>query len=158
MIIIIIYNSKNNNFTKYKMSLIKENLKEYGLKVTQPRVEILKLFEDFPNKHFTIDEISNSLKKNSTGIATIYRVLNQFESIGLINKLKLDDEQVRYELNTGEHHDHIICIKCNKIIEFYDEKLEKLQEKIVKRFNAKLIDHNLNIYVECENCLNNKKN
>ena len=138
------------------MSLIRESLKEYGLKITQPRVEILKLFEDFPNKHFTIDEISTNLKK-SIGIATIYRVLNQFESIGLINKLKLDDEQVRYELNTGEHHDHIICIKCNKIIEFYDEELENHQKQIVKKFNAKLIDHSLNIYVECENCYNKNK-
>ena len=130
------------------------DLKEFGFKVTQPRVEILKLFEKHKDKHLSPDEVFSKLKAqgSTTGIATVYRVLNQFESAGIINRLKLDNEQVMYELNQGEHHDHVICIKCNMIQEFYSPEIEALQKQIVESFGAEMIDHSLNIYVKCKSC------
>ncbi|QIW10926.1 Fur family transcriptional regulator [Francisella sp. LA112445] len=130
------------------------DLKKFGFKITQPRLEILKLFEENLDKHFSADDIFSELKSqgSTTGIATVYRVLGQFESAGIINRLKLDNDQVMYELNQGEHHDHIICIECNEIQEFYNEEIEKLQKQIVESFGAELIDHNLNLYVKCKSC------
>ncbi|WP_041263886.1 Fur family transcriptional regulator [Francisella salina] len=133
------------------------NLKEFGFKVTQPRIEILKLFEENKDRHLSPDDVFSKLKSqgSSTGIATVYRVLNQFESAGIINKLKLDSDQVMYELNQGDHHDHIICIECNEIQEFYNEKIEKLQKEVVKSMGAEMVDHSLNIYIKCyKNCKN----
>lgn len=130
------------------------DLKKFGFKVTQPRLEILKLFEENLEKHFSADDVFSELKSqgSSTGIATVYRVLGQFESAGIISRLKLDNDQVMYELNQGGHHDHIICIECNEIQEFYNEEIEKLQKQIVESFGAELIDHNLNLYVKCKSC------
>lgn len=134
------------------MSTNKKELRELGFKATQPRLKILKLFENYQDEHFTADEIYERLKAENIGIATVYRVLNQFEAVGLINRLKLDNDQIKYELNDGQHHDHIICVKCGTIQEFCNEELKKLQEKIVQNFNAKIIDYSLNIYVECKSC------
>lgn len=107
------------------------DLKQYGFKITQPRVEILKLFEENKDRHLSPDDVFSKLKSqgSSTGIATVYRVLNQFESAGIISRLKLDYDQVMYELNQGDHHDHIICVSCNKIQEFYSEEIEAMQKK-----------------------------
>ncbi|MFC4892253.1 Fur family transcriptional regulator [Pseudofrancisella aestuarii] len=131
------------------------NLKEFGFKITQPRIEILQLFEENKDKHLSPDDIYTRLKLDgsSIGIATVYRILSQFESAGLINRLKFNNDQVMYELNQGDHHDHMICVKCNVIQEFYDEELEKIQNQIVKAMGAKMVDHSLNIYVECKSCL-----
>ncbi|AJC48491.1 transcriptional repressor [Allofrancisella guangzhouensis] len=130
------------------------DLKEFGFKITQPRLEILKLFEENKDKHLSPDDVFSKLKSqgSSIGIATVYRVLGQFETSGIINRLKFDNEQVMYELNQGDHHDHIICIKCNKIQEFYSEEIEKFQKQIVESLGAEIIDHNLNIYVKCKSC------
>ncbi|WP_150467550.1 Fur family transcriptional regulator [Francisella sp. SYW-9] len=130
------------------------DLKKFGFKITQPRLEILKLFEENLDKHFSADDIFSELKSqgSTTGIATVYRVLGQFESAGIINRLKLDNDQVMYELNQGGHHDHIICVECGEIQEFYNEEIEKLQKQIVESFGAELIDHNLNLYVKCKSC------
>ncbi|MED7787828.1 Fur family transcriptional regulator [Francisella sp. 19X1-34] len=130
------------------------DLKKFGFKITQPRLEILKLFEENLDKHFSADDIFSELKsqKSTTGIATVYRVLGQFESAGIINRLKLDNDQVMYELNQGGHHDHIICIECNEIQEFYNEEIENLQRQIAESFGAELIDHSLNLYVKCKSC------
>lgn len=130
------------------------DLKKFGFKVTQPRLEILKLFEENLEKHFSADDVFSELKSqgSSTGIATVYRVLGQFESAGIVSRLKLDNDQVMYELNQGSHHDHIICIECNEIKEFYNEEIEKLQKQIAESFGAELIDHSLNLYVKCKSC------
>ncbi|API87589.1 Fur family transcriptional regulator [Francisella uliginis] len=130
------------------------DLKKFGFKVTQPRLEILKLFEENLEKHFSADDVFSELKSqgSSTGIATVYRVLGQFESAGIVSRLKLDNDQVMYELNQGSHHDHIICIECNEIQEFYNEEIEKLQKQIAESFGAELIDHSLNLYVKCKSC------
>ena len=140
------------------MTSKKLDLKEFGFKVTQPRVEILKLLGKNKDKHLSPDEVFSKLKAqgSSTVIATVYRVLNQFESAGIINLLKLDNEQVMYELNHGEHHDHIICIKCNMIQEFYSQEIEALQKQIVESFGTEIIDHSLNIHVKCKSCSEKK--
>lgn len=133
-------------------------LKEFGFNVTQPRSEILKLFEKNKDKHLSPDDVFFKLKSqgSSTGIATVYRVLGQFESVGIINRLKLENDQVMYELNQGDHHHHIVCIKCNSIQEFYNEEIEELQKRIVESIGAEIVDHSLNIYVTCKNCLKGK--
>jgi Fur family ferric uptake transcriptional regulator len=130
------------------------DLKEFGFKITQPRLEILKLFEKNKNKHLSPDDVFSELKSqgSGTGIATVYRVLGQFESAGIINRLKLDNDQVMYELNQGDHHDHIICVQCNTIQEFCNDEIEELQKRIVESIGAEIIDHSLNIYVKCKNC------
>ncbi|MCL4114429.1 UNVERIFIED_CONTAM: hypothetical protein GTU68_041319 [Idotea baltica] len=130
------------------------DLKEYGFKITQPRLEILKLFNSNKDKHLSPDDVFSILKSkgSNTGIATVYRVLAQFESVGIINRLKLENDQAMYELNQGDHHDHIICVKCNKIQEFYNDEIEELQKRIVESIGAEIVDHSLNIYVKCKNC------
>ena len=130
------------------------DLKEFGFKVTQPRLEILKLFEENKDKHLSPDSVFTKLKSqgSSTGIATVYRVLGQFEAAGIISRLKLDSDQVMYELNQGDHHDHIICIQCNSIQEFYNYEIECLQKRIVESVDAEIVDHSLNIYVKCKKC------
>ena len=130
------------------------DLKEFGFKVTQPRLEILKLFEENKDKHLSPDSVFSKLKSqgSSTGIATVYRVLGQFESAGIINRLKLENDQVMYELNQGDHHDHIICVQCNSIQEFYSDEIEELQKRIVESIGAEIVDHSLNIYVKCKKC------
>lgn len=131
------------------------DLKELGFKVTQPRLEILKLFEENKDDHLSPDDVFSKLKAqgSGTGIATVYRVLSQFEAAGIITRLKLDNDQVMYELNQGDHHDHLICLQCGNIEEFYNEEIEKLQEQIVKNFGAEMVDHSLNIYVKkCKSC------
>ncbi|MGQ4004490.1 Fur family transcriptional regulator [Francisellaceae bacterium CB52] len=130
------------------------DLKEFGFKVTQPRLEILKLFNKNKDKHLSPDDVFSKLKSqgSSTGIATVYRVLGQFESVGIINRLKLENDQVMYELNQGDHHDHIICIQCNSIQEFYNDEIEELQKRIVESVGGEIVDHSLNIYVTCKDC------
>lgn len=136
------------------------NLKSHGFKVTQPRLEILNLFEKNRNNHFSPDNIYSELKGSGSaiGIATVYRILNQFENAGIINKLTLNNSQVMYELNQGEHHDHMICMKCDNIIEFYNDEIEILQEKIARSVGAKIIDHSLNLYIECSECIKKGNN
>ena len=133
------------------------DLKKFGFKVTQPRLEILKLFEENKDKHLSPDGVFSKLKSqgSGTGIATVYRVLGQFEAAGIINRLKLDSDQVMYELNQGDHHDHIICIQCNSIQEFYNGEIEELQKRIVESIGAEIVDHSLNIYVKCKKCRKN---
>ena len=146
---------KYTNYLIENMSSQHFDLKEFGFKVTQPRLEILKLFEKNEDKHLSPDDVFSKLRSqgsSSTGIATVYRVLGQFESVGIINRLKLDNNQVMYELNQGDHHDHIICIQCNSIQEFYNEEIEELQKRIVELIDAEIVDHSLNIYVKCKKC------
>ena len=139
-------NCKNNKF----------NLKDLGLKVTKPRVAILELFSKKNTKHLSAEEVYELLKANhhDVGIATVYRVLSQFENAGILLRLNFDGEQSYYELNDGKHHDHIICLKCNAVEEFYDEDIESRQEEIVNRIGGKLVNHSMHLYIECKKCLN----
>ena len=135
-------------------------LKDAGLKVTHPRVKILELFQSNPDSHLSADEIHNSLikKDENIGLATIYRVLTQLEEAGLIQKNHFDDNSSSYEIKK-RHHDHLICNVCGKIVEFTDDDLEELQEKISKRYNFVLDTHVMTLFGTCTNgeCNTNKK-
>ena len=137
-----------------------EALKGAGLKVTHPRVRILELFQSDPKTHFSAEEVHNYLIKNneSIGLATIYRVLTQLETAGLLQKNNFDDSTSTYEIKK-QHHDHLICTDCGKIIEFIDEDLEVMQEKISKKHNFKLTSHVMTLFGKCgdSKCVNRKK-
>ena len=126
------------------------DIKEAGLKVTQPRVQILKIFETSQQKHFSAEEIFQLLRDEDSkvGLATIYRVLTQFETAGLVIRHNFEGGQAVFELDRGDHHDHIVDMKSGKIIEFHDEIIEQRQIEIAKEHGYTLIDHSLILYAE----------
>lgn len=128
------------------------DIKEAGLKVTQPRVQILKIFETSEQKHFSAEEIFQLLRDEDSkvGLATVYRVLTQFETAGLVIRHNFEGGQAVFELDRGEHHDHIVDMKNGNIIEFHDEIIEKRQIEIAKEHGYRLIDHSLILYAEKE--------
>ena len=138
------------------MSDIKDNvntLKEAGLKVTHSRCKILEIFQSSPGEHYTADKLKDLLFDNgeTIGLATIYRVLTQLEMANLIQKNNFDDNQSAYEIKKS-HHDHLICTKCGDIIEFVNEDLAVLQEKITQKYNFSLKSHVMTLFGVCEKC------
>ncbi len=131
-----------------------EDLKSAGLKVTLPRLKILEVLEKSPNHHLSAEDIYRSLieQNEEVGVATIYRVLSQFEESGIVQKLNFENNQAVYELCGLEHHDHLVCVKCNKIIEFQDDVIEKHQLQIAKKHGFELTDHSLYLYGLCKDC------
>jgi Fur family ferric uptake transcriptional regulator len=125
------------------------NLRKVGLKVTQPRKRILVLLEETVNKHMTADDIYRVLMQagDDIGLATVYRVLNQFEAAGLVVKHNFEGGQAYYELDSGTHHDHMVCIETGKVIEFSNEEIERLQAAIAAEHGYDIEDHSLVIYV-----------
>ncbi len=128
----------------------KIDIKEAGLKVTQPRIRILHILETSDQKHFSAEELFHILSDegNSIGLATIYRVLTQFETAGLVIRHNFEGGQAVFELNQGDHHDHIVDLKSGAIIEFHDEIIEKRQIEIAEEHGFNLIDHCLILYAE----------
>ena len=131
-----------------------EDLKSAGLKVTLPRLKILEVLEKSPNHHLSAEDIYRVLidQNEEVGVATIYRVLSQFEESGIVQKLNFENNQAVYELCGFEHHDHLVCVKCNKIIEFQDDVIEKHQLQIAKKHGFELTDHSLYLYGLCKDC------
>ena len=129
-----------------------QDIKDAGLKVTHPRSEILDILQANPEMHLSADEIHNKLvdNKQSIGLATVYRVLTQLEIAGLIQKNQFSDNQSSYEIKK-QHHDHLICTKCGKIIEFMNDDLEKLQEKISDKYQFRLDSHVMTLFGVCKN-------
>jgi Fur family ferric uptake transcriptional regulator len=125
------------------------NLRKVGLKVTQPRKRILDLLEARGNKHVTADDIYRILMKagDDIGLATVYRVLNQFEAAGLVVKHNFESGQAYYELDSGGHHDHMVCVETGKVIEFSNAEIERLQAEIAAEHGYEIEDHSLVIYV-----------
>jgi len=132
-----------------------ETLKDAGLKVTHPRTKILDILQSNPGTHLSADEIHNKLvdHNESIGLATVYRVLTQLEIAGLIQKNQFNDNQSSYEIKK-QHHDHLICTKCGKIIEFMNDDLEALQEKISDTYQFRLDSHVMTLFGVCRdgNC------
>ncbi|MGY6587125.1 MAG: ferric iron uptake transcriptional regulator [Wenzhouxiangella sp.] len=133
----------------------KSELRRAGLKVTHPRLQILRLLEQTEQKHMTADEIYRALMEQGEdiGLATVYRVLSQFESAQLIRKHMFDDgsgrpAQACYELDEGEHHDHMVCLETGDVLEFFDAAIEKRQEEIAAEHGYDIVDHSLVIYVK----------
>lgn len=125
------------------------NLRKVGLKVTQPRMRILDLLEDKDSKHMTADDIYRALldADDDIGLATVYRVLNQFEAAGLVVKHNFEGGQAFYELDSGKHHDHMVCVETGKVIEFVSDDIERIQEEIADQHGYEIEDHSLVMYV-----------
>lgn len=130
------------------------DLKKAGLKVTLPRLKILQILEHAAEHHLSAEDIYKlSLESGEDiGLATVYRVLTQFEQAGLVVRHHFEGGYSVYELDSGSHHDHLICVKCGKVEEFVDSVIEKRQEEIAKNAGYNITDHSLNIYGICTNC------
>ncbi len=133
-----------------------QDLKRAGLKVTLPRMKILEILENSDKRHLSAEDIYRVLLNvgEEIGLATIYRVLTQFESAGLVIRHNFETGQAVFELERGKHHDHLICVKCGKIVEFVDESIETKQKEIAAQNGFRISDHSLIIYGICsnENC------
>ena len=132
----------------------KAELKNAGLKITLPRVKILKLFEDSAKRHLSADEVYKFLNETGEDIAmaTVYRVLTQFETAGLIIRHNFEGDHAVFELNEGAHHDHLVCSKCGKVEEFVDSLIEARQKTVADQAGFQITDHSLNIYGLCREC------
>ncbi len=129
-------------------------LKDNGLKVTGPRLKILDLFEKNPDAHLSAEDVYRLLLEENIdiGVATIYRVLTQFEQSEILVRHHFETGKAVYELNRGGHHDHIVCVKCNKVTEFYDPEIEALQDRIAEKNGYEIIDHAMYMYGICAEC------
>ena len=138
-----------------------QDLRKAGLKVTLPRMKILEILEQSTQQHLSAEDIYRVLldSDEEIGLATIYRVLTQFEGAGLVMRHHFEGGQAVFELDRGKHHDHLICIKCGKIIEFVNPSIEEQQQKIAEDNGFKITDHSLIIYGECNiaECVNGDK-
>ena len=139
----------NNSKCQRETNVEPSNLKQAGLKITHPRKRILEILENKRNKHLTADDIYRCLvdANEEIGLATVYRVLSQFESAGLVEKHNFESGQAYYELDSGVHHDHMVCIETGKVIEFISEDIEAAQRKIAAAHGYEIEDHSLVIYV-----------
>jgi Fur family ferric uptake transcriptional regulator len=131
-----------------------QDLKSAGLKVTLPRLKILEVLEKSQNHHLSAEDIYRALieQHEEVGVATIYRVLTQFEESGIVNRLNFENNLSVYELSNVEHHDHLVCVKCNEIVEFQDDVIESHQLQIAEQYGFQLTDHSLYLYGLCRRC------
>lgn len=132
-----------------------QDLRNAGLKVTLPRVKILEILENQSNeRHLTAEQVYKILLKEGEdiGLATVYRVLTQFEAAGLVTRHHFEGGNSIFELDSGKHHDHIVCMKCGRVDEFTDELIENEQKKIAEKLGYSLTDHSLYLYGFCNNC------
>jgi len=131
-----------------------ENLKKAGLKVTLPRLKILEILEQAQHHHMSAEDIYKRLLESDEeiGLATVYRVLTQFEEAGLVVRHRFENDQSVFELDHGQHHDHLVCIKCGKVEEFIDDVIESRQKEIAKKADFSITDHSLTIYGVCNTC------
>ncbi len=128
-----------------------DDLKSIGLKVTTPRLKILELFQKSAQRHMTAEDVYRRLmeQKIDIGLATVYRVLMQFEQADILKRSHFESERAVYELNEGEHHDHLVCLDCGRVEEFHDPEIEALQIKVAKRQGFEIADHALSLYAHC---------
>ena len=136
------------------MSLSSNELRAAGLKSTLPRRKILEVMESQQTRHMSAEDVYRHLLESGedVSLATVYRVLTQFESAGLVSKHNFEGEHSVFELNQGEHHDHILCVKCGKVDEFVDEVIEERQRAIADKAGFSMTDHCLYIYGICAEC------
>ena len=127
-----------------------QELRKAGLKVTLPRVKILQMLESSENHHMSAEDVYKALMEagDDVGLATVYRVLTQFESAGLVERHNFDGGHSVFEIARGEHHDHMVCMDSGEVIEFHNEEIERLQRQIAEQHGYELVDHNLVLYVK----------
>lgn len=128
------------------------DLKKAGLKATVPRRKILEIFESAEHPHLTAEEVYQRLRAGGeeVGLATVYRVLTQFESAGLIIRHNFEGGRSVFEINQGGHHDHMVCVVCGKVFEFYDGAIEDRQREVAQKTGFSIDDHSLYLYGVCE--------
>jgi Fur family ferric uptake transcriptional regulator len=131
-----------------------QDIRRVGLKVTLPRVKILEIMESSDTRHMSAEDVYKALLDGGEdiGLATVYRVLTQFETAGLVARHHFEGGHSVFELNEGSHHDHILCVKCGRVDEFMDEVIESRQQEIARRAGYRITDHSLYIYGICPNC------
>lgn len=127
------------------------DLKNVGLKATLPRLKILNLFETSDVRHLTAEDVYRILLAEDVdvGLATVYRVLTQFEAAGLLVRHHFEGGKAVFELNQGHHHDHLVCLQCGMVEEFYDPEIERRQEQIARERGFRIQEHSLYLYVDC---------
>ena len=139
-----------------------DELKNTGLKATLPRLKILEIFQKGAQRHMTAEDVFRVLldDRSDVGLATVYRVLAQFEQADILTRSHFESGKAVYELNEGEHHDHLVCLDCGKVEEFYDAEIEKRQNAVAKAKGFKIADHALSLYAHCttEKCPNRPAN
>jgi len=128
-----------------------QSLKDIGLKATLPRRKILELFESSPVRHLSAEDVYKSLVAEGidVGLATVYRVLTQFEQAGLLARQHFETGKAVFELNQGGHHDHLVCLQCGRVEEFFDAEIEKRQSTIARDRGFELRGHSLALYADC---------
>jgi Fur family ferric uptake transcriptional regulator len=133
-----------------------QEIRNAGLKVTLPRVKILELLENSSQRHVSAEDVYKLLleRGEEIGLATVYRVLTQFEAAGLVVRHNFEGGHAVFELDRGKHHDHIVCVVCGKVEEFMDDTIEKRQKQIAEERGFEMVDHSLTIYGRCSkgNC------
>ncbi len=132
----------------------RQELRNAGLKVTMPRLKILEILERSTMRHLSAEDMYKELLDagEDIGLATVYRVLTQFENAGLVIRHNFEGERSVFELNDADHHDHMVCAKCGRVDEFFDKRIEALQEKVAEEKGFKLQDHSLTLYGVCRRC------
>jgi Fur family ferric uptake transcriptional regulator len=127
------------------------DLKTIGLKATMPRLRILEIFEKSTVRHLSAEDVYKMLLKDGTdtGLATVYRVLTQFEQAGLLMRHHFESGKAVFELKQGGHHDHIVCVECGHVEEFYDPQIEKRQIEVAEARGFRIQDHSLHLYAAC---------
>jgi Fur family ferric uptake transcriptional regulator len=128
-----------------------QEIRKAGLKVTLPRVKILEVLDTSKEPHMTAEDVYKTLleKGEEIGLATVYRVLTQFEAAGLVERHHFESGQSVFEINRGHHHDHIVCVDCGRVEEFLNDTIEECQQKIAEQHGFAITDHSLIIYGTC---------
>jgi Fur family transcriptional regulator, ferric uptake regulator len=128
-----------------------DELKSTGLKATLPRLKILDVFHNGSQRHMTAEDVFRVLlqDRSDIGLATVYRVLTQFEQAGILSRSHFESGKAVYELNEGQHHDHLVCLDCGRVEEFYDAEIEKRQNDVAKLKGFEIADHALSLYAHC---------
>ena len=131
-----------------------DELKSTGLKATLPRLKILELFQKGHPRHMTAEDVFRLLLRENSdvGLATVYRVLTQFEQAGILNRSHFESGKAVYELNEGQHHDHLVCTRCGTVEEFYDPEIERRQQMIAQTKGWIMQDHAMSLYGLCPKC------
>ena len=128
-----------------------EEIKSTGLKATMPRLKILAIFQQGAQRHMTAEDVFRVLlqEHSDVGLATVYRVLTQFEQAGILTRSHFESGKAVFEINEGQHHDHLVCLDCGRVEEFYDAQIEARQHAVAKSKGFTIVDHALSLYANC---------
>lgn len=138
-----------------------DELKSTGLKATLPRLKVLEIFQKGGQRHMSAEDVFRTLllERSDVGLATVYRVLTQFEQAGILSRSNFEGGKAVFELNEGQHHDHLLCLDCGKVEEFFDAKIEERQNAVAKDKGFVIAEHALSLYAHCtrQDCPNRNK-